>query len=146
MLTLNQPRLNWILPRLVMTPHVSHVQVFPFRLLRGGRRKIIFKYVHCVVRWSGMDHVEITPNPPMPVRLIIPLDIEPTLPRRHLPVSKLLQYECHRGRPLVGFPCFSLQPKRPRVLIFGMVPAGLEPSTGLLGLVGHLGVVSWSKG
>ena len=40
----------------------------------------------------------------------------------------------------------SLQPKRPRVSLFGMVPAGLEPSTGLLGLVGHLGVVSWSKG
>ena len=32
------------------------------------------------------------------------------------------------------------------VSIFGMVPAGLEPSTRLLGLVGHLGVVSWSKG
>ena len=40
----------------------------------------------------------------------------------------------------------SLQPKRPCVLLSGMVPAGLEPSTGLLGLVGHLGVVSWSKG
>ena len=40
----------------------------------------------------------------------------------------------------------SLQPKRPRVLLFGMVPAGLKPSTGLLGLVRHLGVVSWSKG
>ena len=40
-----------------------------------------------------MDHVEIAPNPPIPVRLIIPLNIEPTLPRRHLPVSKLLQYE-----------------------------------------------------
>ena len=32
------------------------------------------------------------------------------------------------------------------VLLFGMVPAGLEPLTGLLGLVGHLGVVSWSMG
>ena len=53
---------------------------------------------------------------------------------------------CHRGRPLVGFPWFSLQPKQPRVSIFGMVPAGLEPSTGLLGLIGHLGVVSWSMG
>ena len=53
---------------------------------------------------------------------------------------------CHRGWPLVGFPWFSLQPKRPRVSLFGMVPAGLKPSTGLLGLVGHLGVVSWSKG
>ena len=30
--------------------------------------------------------------------------------------------------------------------LFGMVPAELEPSTGLLGLVGHLGVVSWSIG
>ena len=40
----------------------------------------------------------------------------------------------------------SLQPKRPRVSLFGMVPAGLEPSTRLLGLVGHLGVVSWSMG
>ena len=40
----------------------------------------------------------------------------------------------------------SLQPKRPRVLLFSMVPAGLEPLTGLLGLVGHLGVVSWSMG
>ena len=28
--------------------------------------------------------------------------------------------------------------------LFGMVPAGLEPSTGLLGLVGYLGVASWS--
>ena len=27
-----------------------------------------------------------------------------------------------------------------------MVPAGLKPSTGLLGLVGYLGVVSWSIG
>ena len=53
---------------------------------------------------------------------------------------------CHRGRPLVGFPWFSLQPKRPRVSLFDMVPVGLEPSTGLLGLVGHLRVVSWSKG
>ena len=40
----------------------------------------------------------------------------------------------------------SLQPKHPRVSLSGMVPAGLEPSTGLLGLVGHLRVVSWSKG
>ena len=40
----------------------------------------------------------------------------------------------------------SLQPKQPCVSLFGMVPAGLEPLTGLLGLVGHLGVVSWSKG
>ena len=32
------------------------------------------------------------------------------------------------------------------VLLFSMVPAGLEPSTGLLGLVGYLGVVSWSMG
>ena len=30
--------------------------------------------------------------------------------------------------------------------LFGMVPAGLEPLTRLLGLVGHLGVVSWSMG
>ena len=30
--------------------------------------------------------------------------------------------------------------------LFGKVPAGLEPSTGLLGLVGHLGVVRWSIG
>ena len=30
--------------------------------------------------------------------------------------------------------------------LFDMVPVGLEPSTGLLGLVGHLGVVSWSIG
>ena len=29
-------------------------------------------------------------------------------------------------------------------LLFGMVPARLEPSTGLLGLVGYLRVVSWS--
>ena len=27
-----------------------------------------------------------------------------------------------------------------------MVPTGLKPSTGLLGLVGHLGVASWSIG
>ena len=30
--------------------------------------------------------------------------------------------------------------------LFGMVPAGLKPSTGLLGLVGYLGVVTWSIG
>ena len=30
--------------------------------------------------------------------------------------------------------------------LFGMVPTGLEPSTGLLSLVGYLGVVSWSIG
>ena len=30
--------------------------------------------------------------------------------------------------------------------LFGMVPAGLKPLTGLLGLVGYLGVVSWSIG
>ena len=30
--------------------------------------------------------------------------------------------------------------------LFGMVPTGLEPSTRLLGLVGYLGVVSWSIG
>ena len=46
----------------------------------------------------------------------------------------------------VGFPWFSLQPKRPRVLLSSVVPTGLEPLTGLLGLIGHLGVVSWSKG
>ena len=40
----------------------------------------------------------------------------------------------------------SLQPKRPCVLLSGMVPAGLEPSTGLLGLVGYLGVDSWCMG
>ena len=40
----------------------------------------------------------------------------------------------------------SLQPKHPRVSLFDMVPVGLEPSTGLLGLVGYLGVVNWSKG
>ena len=67
-----------------------------------------------------------------------------------LPVGLLtrprLDCGCHQGQPLVGFPWFSLRPKQPRVSLFGMVPAGLEPSTGLLGLVGHLGVVSWSKG
>ena len=30
--------------------------------------------------------------------------------------------------------------------LFSMVPTGLEPSTGLLGLVRYLGVVSWSIG
>ena len=30
--------------------------------------------------------------------------------------------------------------------LFGMVPAGLKPLTGLLGLVGYLRVVSWSMG
>ena len=29
-------------------------------------------------------------------------------------------------------------------LLFGMVPAGLKPSTGLLSLIRYLGVVSWS--
>ena len=32
------------------------------------------------------------------------------------------------------------------VSLFGMVPAGLEPSTRLLGLIRHIRVVSWSKG
>ena len=31
-------------------------------------------------------------------------------------------------------------------LLFGMVPARLEPLTGLLGLIGYLRVVSWSIG
>ena len=31
-------------------------------------------------------------------------------------------------------------------LLFGMVPTGLEPSTGLLGLVGYLGVVVMGAG
>ena len=31
-------------------------------------------------------------------------------------------------------------------LLFDTVPIGLEPSTGLLSLVGYLGVVSWSMG
>ena len=30
--------------------------------------------------------------------------------------------------------------------LFGMVPTGLEPSTGLLSLIGYLRVVSWSIG
>ena len=30
--------------------------------------------------------------------------------------------------------------------LFDMVPVGLEPSTGLLGLIGHFRVVSWSMG
>ena len=30
--------------------------------------------------------------------------------------------------------------------LFDMVPVRLEPSTGLLGLIGYLGVVSWSIG
>ena len=31
-------------------------------------------------------------------------------------------------------------------LLFGMVPAGLKPSTRLLGLIRHFRVVSWSMG
>ena len=31
-------------------------------------------------------------------------------------------------------------------LLFDMVPVGLKPSTGLLGLVRYLGVVRWSIG
>ena len=31
-------------------------------------------------------------------------------------------------------------------LLFGMVPAGLKPSTGLLSLIRYLGVVTWSIG
>ena len=30
--------------------------------------------------------------------------------------------------------------------LFDMVPVGLEPSTRLLGLIGYLGVVTWSIG
>ena len=32
------------------------------------------------------------------------------------------------------------------VSLFDTIPVGLEPSTGLLSLIGHLGVVSWSMG
>ena len=53
---------------------------------------------------------------------------------------------CHGGWPLVGFPSvLAFNPNNHRLAIW-LVPAGLEPSTGLLGLVGYLGVVSWSIG
>ena len=54
--------------------------------------------------------------------------------------------ECHRGRPLVGFPWSKPSTQTTMRLAIRLVPAGLKPSTGLLSLVGHLGVVSWSKG
>ena len=53
---------------------------------------------------------------------------------------------CHQGQPLVGFPWSKPSTQTTIGLLFGMVPAGLEPSTGLLSLIGHLGVVRWSIG
>ena len=54
--------------------------------------------------------------------------------------------QCHRGRPLVGFPSVSAFNLNDHQLAIWLVPTGLEPLTGLLGLVGYLRVVSWSIG
>ena len=53
---------------------------------------------------------------------------------------------CYRGRPLVSFPWSKLLTQMTIGLLFDMVPVGLEPSTGLLGLIGYLRVVTWSIG
>ena len=52
----------------------------------------------------------------------------------------------HQGWPLVGFPWSKPLTQTTIGSLFGMVPARLEPLTGLLGLVRYLGVVSWSIG
>ena len=52
----------------------------------------------------------------------------------------------HQGQPLVGFPWSKPLTQMTIGSLFSMGPARLKPLTGLLGLVGHLGVVSWSMG
>ena len=47
---------------------------------------------------------------------------------------------------MVGFPSVLAFNPNDHGSLFGMVLTGLEPSTGLLGLIGYLGVVSWSIG
>ena len=47
---------------------------------------------------------------------------------------------------MVGFPSVLAFNPNDHGSLFGMVPARLKPSTGLLGLIGYLGVVSWSIG
>ena len=45
-----------------------------------------------------------------------------------------------------AFPLSKTSTQMSMVSLFSMVPARLKPSTRLLGLVRHLGVVSWSMG
>ena len=47
---------------------------------------------------------------------------------------------------MVGFPSVWAFNPNDHQLAIQLVPARLEPLTGLLGLVGYLGVVSWSIG
>ena len=54
--------------------------------------------------------------------------------------------DCHGGQPLVGFPSVLAFNPNDHWLTIWLVPTGLEPLTRLLGLVGYLGVVSWSIG
>ena len=70
------------------------------------------------------------------------LDIVPYSSRRPTMTPDV----CHGGQPLVGFPSVLAFNPNDHGSLFGMVPAGLEPSTGLLGLVGYLRVVTWSIG
>ena len=58
----------------------------------------------------------------------------------------VLKGRCHGGQPLVSFPpVLAFNPNNHRLAIW-LVPARLKPSTGLLGLVRYLGVVTWSIG
>ena len=55
-------------------------------------------------------------------------------------------YHKNFNRPLVSFPWSKPSTQMTIGSLFSMVHTGLEPLTGLLGLVRHLGVVSWSIG
>ena len=54
--------------------------------------------------------------------------------------------DCHWGQPLVGFPWSKPSTQMTIGSLFGMVPTRLKPLTGLLSLIGYLGVVTWSIG
>ena len=57
-----------------------------------------------------------------------------------------LDLEHHQGWPIGQLPLAEPLTQMTISSLFGMVPTRLELSTGLLSLVGHLGVVSWSIG
>ena len=57
-----------------------------------------------------------------------------------------LDVNCHGGQPLVSFPSVLAFNPNDHGSLFSMVPTGLKPSTGLLGLIGYLRVASWSMG
>ena len=124
---------------------LEHLQENPIEVEDGSEGEMV---VSNGVEVAVEENEVAIPIPP-PGHLVLIEDVVQELPDELVGTQiafDLAKEDCHQGRPLVGFPWFSLQPKRPCVSLSGMVPAGLKPSTGLLGLVGHLGVVSWSKG